>query len=354
MGENILMIGADSNAKGGVSSVIKQFERVKWEYNVISLKTYIDANSFIKIVNFILSVIKLIWYLSFKSISLCHIHMSSRGSFMRKYIIFIICKMFNKKVIVHIHGAQFDIFYNEANMKLKNRITYVISNADKVIVLGEKWKKFILTINENAKVIILNNSININKNVDFEYEKRKIILFLGELSQRKGILDLIEAINNLNKSNFLSKYTGIKFVLAGKGECEGEIQNKIDNYNLKEYIELPGWVSGKKKNDLIRNSIALILPSYNEGLPICILEAMSLGVPVISTNVGSIEEAVINNQNGFIINPGDIGELKKSIEEILIKDKWIYMAKNAKEIAEENFSEEEYFKKITNIYAELK
>ena len=76
---------------------------------------------------------------------------------------------------------------------------------------------------------------------------------------------------------------------------------------------LPGWISDDKKiEDIYRKSIIYTLPSYNEGMPMSILEAMSYGLPVISTNVGSIP-SVVEKENGFITKPGDIDELTNKI-----------------------------------------
>src|SRR5690606_121092 len=88
------------------------------------------------------------------------------------------------------------------------------------------------------------------------------------------------------------------------GEVES-LRNYIENENLSDIVEYVGWVDGQKKNDLLLQCNVLILPSYNEGLPISILEAMSYGKAIIATTVGGIPEIVSDNENGFLFTPGD-------------------------------------------------
>ena len=101
-----------------------------------------------------------------------------------------------------------------------------------------------------------------------------------------------------------------KFIFGGDGETD-KLKKIIEQESLGELIEFVGWVDGNQKIDLLNNSNVFILPSYNEGLPIAILEAMSYGLAIISTNVGGIPEIV--NQNGILINPGDKIKLTEAI-----------------------------------------
>ena len=98
----------------------------------------------------------------------------------------------------------------------------------------------------------------------------------------------------------------------------------------------------------------LVLPSYNEGLPIAILEAISYGMPVVSTNVGDIASAVENDKNGYLIEPGDVESLANSLKKIFEnKEKYMEMSNESRMIAECRFSDEKYFYDVKSIYSTL-
>ena len=140
--------------------------------------------------------------------------------------------------------------------------------------------------------------------------------------------------------------------IGGNGETE-RLQEIIAHEGLSSIVKFEGWVSGKKKIDLLNKADIFILPSYTEGLPISILEAMAYSVPVISTNVGGIPEVIKNEENGYILTPGDKEGFFNSIM-ALATDK--ALRKRMGEISckriQQNFPEN-VSKKLENIYAKL-
>mgnify|MGYP000429415235 FL=1 len=98
----------------------------------------------------------------------------------------------------------------------------------------------------------------------------------------------------------------------------------------------------------------LVLPSYNEGLPIAILEAMSYGLPIISTNVGSIGEAVKEKENGFLIEPGDVDSLAHAMIQLTNNSiLWKKESRASRNICETKFSENVFFEAVEKIYRGL-
>lgn len=96
----------------------------------------------------------------------------------------------------------------------------------------------------------------------------------------------------------------------------------------------------------------MVLPSYNEGLPMAVLEAMSYGLPIVSTKVGDIPVAVKDGVNGYIVEPGDIVALKDSLQKMLsMNDKeWQKFSDNSRKITEDSFNDKDYYKKIAEAY----
>jgi colanic acid/amylovoran biosynthesis glycosyltransferase len=140
------------------------------------------------------------------------------------------------------------------------------------------------------------------------------LVCVGRLCEQKGQLLLLEAAYGLAKK-------GIQFelVLAGDGEMRPEVERMIAEYDLKEKIRITGWISGRQVRDEILGACGMVLPSFAEGLPVVIMEAMALRRPVISTYVAGIPELVIPGINGWLVPAGSVTELMAAMEDMLSK-----------------------------------
>lgn len=352
---NILMLGSDLSVRGGMTTVVESFLNNKFEslININFIPTHVESNKVFQIIYFIKSILKIIYSMIFGKIDIVHIHISERGSFYRKYITFFICKAFDKKIILHMHGAEFKEFYQNSKNEVKSKIIKLLTRADVVLVLGKQWQEYVLGLDKNINAIILKNSVNTTNEIIIKSEKNINILFLAVLIERKGILDLIEAAKLIKDENKLSNFK-LNFIIAGSGEEEQKCRDMVNSYELDNQFKFVGWVNGDQKKQLLKESNIFVLPSYNEGLPVAILEAMSYGIPVISTNVGSIEEAIKHEYNGFIHSPGDINMLKEYIVNLVVDSrKWNEFSENSKKIIDKEYDSKAYFKNIESIYLNL-
>lgn len=197
-------------------------------------------------------------------------------------------------------------------------------------------------------MIVVYNSIvvpkDFNKNIN-----TNSILFLGRIGNRKGIYDLIEVIERI-----IPKYPNIKLYVGGDGEVE-KLNRIISERKLKKNIEYIGWVSGEKKEQFLKNVSFFILPSYNEGMPMSVLEGMAYKNITISTNVGGIPKVIKNEENGIIIEPGDKARMEMYILRLLeneeLREK---LSKEARKTITENFNIEVIIKKLEEIYMYVK
>ncbi|MBK5470008.1 MULTISPECIES: glycosyltransferase family 4 protein [Bacillus] len=307
---NVIMIGSHIRVTGGITRVVKNYmqaglsEKTKLEY----FPTYYGSNHFVNIFYFMIQYVKLFFKLNVlkHQYDIAHIHMSYRGSFIRKSKIIQILHKNNIPIVLHMHGSQFKDFYNESSDKRKKDIVDTLNKVTVILALGEQWKEYYESICK-AKVVSLDNAVFPKESIN-DFNDRVYITTMGVLSQRKGTYDLIEVGAKL-KGKIDNKY---KIVLAGDGEIE-KVKKRINELDLGDLFIVPGWISDEAKiEEIYRKSIIYVLPSYNEGMPMSILEAMSYGLPVISTEVGSIA-SVVEADNGFVIKPGDITELGDKI-----------------------------------------
>jgi len=131
-------------------------------------------------------------------------------------------------------------------------------------------------------------------------EDNRRLVCVGRLCEQKGQLLLIEAVHRL-----ISTGTIVELVLAGDGEMRGEVEALISRLGLEEAVRITGWISSEQVREEILRARALILPSFAEGLPVVLMEAMALRRPVISTFVAGIPELVQSGQNGWLVPAGD-------------------------------------------------
>lgn len=311
LSSKVLTIGPDyHNHRGGVGAVIEVYSQYFEGFNFIP--SYKVGSLLYKCNIFFLSLIKLVSVLiSNKNIKIIHIHGASYGSFYRKFLIFTIGKyLFRKKIIYYIHGGGFKEFFEKSNSFSKDMIRTMLGNVDVVICLSQSWHKYYKNNFKIKKLIIVPNIIDYPE-INKASVRSSVItfLFLGLICEEKGIFDLIKVIAK-NKERYKTR---IKLLVGGNGEVM-HLKELISKNHIEDIVEFLGWISGKEKKKVLNECDVYILPSYNEALPISILESMSYGKAIISTNVGGIPEIVGHKKNGLLINPGNLLQMEQAID----------------------------------------
>ncbi|GAB4039733.1 glycosyltransferase family 4 protein [Spirosoma jeollabukense] len=304
--EQVLSVGPDHvNFRGGIGGVMNVYARHFSVYKCIT--THKPTTHKRQLISFFLKqygqFVKTLQQDS--TIQIVHIQASSHGSFYRKLVLFLTAKYgFGKQVIYHMHGSRFEGFYHNSDPISKFLIRYLVEHADLVIGLSDYWRDF---FSQNFRVRRLEVLGNVIHRLDLEksYPPKSNdgllkVLFLGAIGQRKGIFDLLDMLRD-HRDVFEGR---LLLRIGGNGETE-RLLTYIADHKLESLVQFEGWVSGEKKHELLSSSDVYILPSYHEGLPISILEAMNYQLPVIATPVGGTAEAVQEGVNGFLVTPGD-------------------------------------------------
>jgi glycosyltransferase involved in cell wall biosynthesis len=138
------------------------------------------------------------------------------------------------------------------------------------------------------------------------------LVCVGRLCEQKGQLLLLAAV-----SRVVNAGGSIELVLAGDGEMREEIEALIDQYQLRSHVRITGWISSDQVRSEILNAKALVLPSFAEGLPVVIMEAMALRRPVLTTYVAGIPELVVTGETGWLFAAGDVDALTETLERVL-------------------------------------
>lgn len=349
----VLMLGNHQSVKGGITSVIQQLLSYDWDSVGVEMSfipTYIETSAIKKTLYFASAYKNIRKCLKSDKPDVVHIHMSYKGSFYRKYAIHKLCRENGIPDIIHLHGSEFQKWYNESNERTQKKIKTMLRECSAFIVLGEKWNAVINSIEPKTNTVVVSNTVHIPEYTAKWNDNKFQMLFLGVLIKRKGVEDLIKAVGLLKESG---KLGNLHFVIAGTGAEEEHLKKLANEQQVEQWIEFAGWTDGAAKERYLKESQALVLPSYNEGLPIAVLEAISYGLPVVATDVGDMAAAVKNGQNGFLIQPGDIQELSEKIVQLCSdKENYAKMSFNSKRIASEDFSDEKYFEQIRKCYQE--
>ncbi len=346
----VLMCGNHPSNRGGMTSVISQIREHDWGKEGVNLRfipTYLPGNPLTKTVYFIRAYNRVRQVMKNDKPAILHVHMSYKGSFTRTSCLHGLCRKYGVKDIIHLHGSEFEKWYNSCSERKKKKIRQLLSEAGAIIVLGDSWKTIVSTIEPSANVTVISNGVKIPKDrVQWNPDGCKM-LYLGVLIPRKGIGNLLEAVHMLKERGELGNRT---FVIAGSGEEEEKLKLRTKDLGLSEAVSFAGWVAGKEKEELIKSSQVLLSPSYNEGLPVSILEAASYGMPIVSTNVGDISSVVIDGENGVLIKPGEVEGLAEGILRVSQEETFEKMSRRSREIAEQKFSVDLFYEKLGSLY----
>lgn len=308
------MLGPSLDHKGGMAAVERHILRLNLhEFNskISHISTYEEVSAIRRLKIFFVALLHFSIGLVLNRFEVIHLHVSERGSVFRLSLMAVLGILFNKPVLIHMHGCEFDSFYDNLPTYMQQIISSIFRRCY-VIALSQSWKDYyICSCGLDAeKIITLYNPVDLHDQIpDRRHVSKTRFIFMGKIGERKGAFDLIQAVANLPEID----RDKLEVVIAGNGDiCEA--QEKINRLELQDCISVVGWLTRSECDQQLKNSHVFVLPSYNEGLPMAMLEAMGWGLAVISTEIGGIPEIVEHGRQGLLITPGNLTQLSDSIK----------------------------------------
>ena len=250
-----------------------------------------------------------------------------------------------KPLIVTFHGDDARIF------PWKNRINrmltmFVVNRSDRIIARSEEMKSVLEKLGcSGKKIVVISAGVDtrlfhpIDKNkaradIGLPVDKH-IVLYVGRLHEMKGVNDIYACAERMSE---------ILFAMVGDGAIKTDVGNCIFA-GAKKYDEIPVWMSAAD---------ILVLPSYSEGLPNVVMEALSCGTPVIVTDVGGCPEVVRDGETGFVVSVGDVEALTDKIKYLLDnKDQCDRMGKLGRVDMVGRYEHEKVIDELKKVYISL-
>jgi glycosyltransferase involved in cell wall biosynthesis len=349
--KNIVMLGTSFDAWGGIASVVNAYrEDGLFERRaIIYIATHCNGTTPQKFRLFMYSWFSYLAMLLQGNVILAHVHTAADASFWRKTLFIFPGFLLRVPTVLHIHAGGFPDFYeHRCSVLARSIVRYVCDRADCVIVVSAALKHWTESISKNQQIVTIYNPVHVPVLVDATLRTQAQVLFLGRLEKGKGIYDLLHAIRQI-----VGRHPNIKLILGGDGDLE-RTRAAIHQLGIAAYVELPGWVSGPAKALLLAQAAVYVLPSYAEGLPMSLLEAMSAGLAVIATPVGGIPEAITDGVEGCLVPPGDVDKLSATLD-TLLSDKGLRhrMGAAGRTKAEIVFSSKHIIPLIEELYRQL-
>ena len=279
--------------------------------------------------------------------------------FVDAFFLFFI-RMFRIKYILYLHAKGLIDLNEKIVWPLRSFVKKTISLSLGALVLGERLKADISHLIPNEYLFVLPNAVPDikSKKSDINYNKNRPVkvLFLSNLMPSKGPMEFLKMAKKINRIN-----KNVHFFLAGpkmSNHFFSEINEFIHNEDLKDFITLTGPIYEEKKEALFTENDIFVFPTHDDAFGLVNLEAMRAGLPIVTSDEGSIPEVVIDGVNGFIIDPKDIDMLTDRVLKLIIDPKLrIKMGNAGREIYEKKYTTNSYQKRLEqglNFFFELK
>ena len=342
----VLMIGPDRSVHGGISGVVNNYYDAGLDKRIdlCYIGTMVDGSKWTKLVCAVKAYFRFLMKLP--KYDIVHVNMASDASYYRKSVFVRTAGIYHKKIVIHQHGGNFVEFYEkDLSDAGRRRVKKLLSMGDAFLVLGMAWKDFFGTIIGQDKITVFPNAIQLPVLEKKQYGVHKI-LFLGRMCKEKGIGELLAVMPKIKE-----KYPDVHLYLGGIWEDQ-ELQ--AEAVALKDYVTDLGWVSGVEKQDYLRECDIFVMPSYFEGQPVSILEAMANACGIVASRIGGIPDMIIENETGILVKTQDKQTLEEGLCRLLAEPALCRrLGENARRKIENEFSIEDNIKQLLAVYESI-
>lgn len=295
-----------------------------------------------------LMILRLIFIRIFHKSEILHLQVSENFSFPRKGVLLFLGRFLGMGVVLHHHGAEFVPFFRRSSPRMQAFVRAMINAAEVNIVLGEASRRFLInevSVPASQVVVRFNAAADVGKSAYANPQGSWQFLLVANLSPRKGVKELLHAVAQLAHSG-----APVSLTLAGGGDIDN-YQEMAKALGIEERCTFTGWIGGNDIHTLLLSRTALVLPSFHEGFPMSIIEALSARIPIVTTAVGSIPELLENEKTCLFVQPGHVEELADALRRIATDDVLRQtLVENGRRLYERYFEVNAYMDRMMRLY----
>lgn len=308
----VLMIGSHpQRVIGGIATMIRTIlaSPLAEEFEIEHIPSAVDGSQARKLWTVVVALVRYVWRLLCRRVSLVYVHIGGDRSIYRKSAFIVLGKLFGRKLLLHCHGGNTPRYYYERSWLGRWYLRSVLRLGDRLLVVSEALREALPRYLPDCDIHLLRNAVPVQaaRGGRATNGRPVRVLYLGHFLKLKGIYDLVEAIPKI-----CAQAPELKFWLCGLHEVQ-QVRALCRQRKVMHVVEYLGPIPFEQRWAALRQADIFVLPSYEEGLPVTILEAMAVGLPVVATPVGGIPQVITDGMNGFLIPPGDIDALASSI-----------------------------------------
>jgi glycosyltransferase involved in cell wall biosynthesis len=372
-GPRVLMLGTKPGGKGGIASAVGAlrdaglFERE----GVVFIATHVNGTGRARFGYALRGLWQTAALCGLRCPAIVHVHAASGASFLRKSLLLALGRMAGTRTVFHLHGGAFEQFATvQAGPLLQRWIRHTLEASSCVIALSPAWAAFIGSFAPAAQVEVVPNGVPLPR-LDGALGKRGAdpvrhragntailmggqganaprILFLGRVHPAKGVGELLDACARL-----APRHPQLRLVLAGEGDLDWA-RTRAGALGITGQVDLPGWLDPDARMAEFARASLFCLPSWAEGVPMALLEAMAAGLPVVASGVGGMLDVVRDGIDGVLAPPRDAAALATAIDRVLRDPAWAArLAHGARARIEQDYSTDTMCRRLAAIYARL-
>lgn len=346
---------ARSDGPGGVGNYFRSIEpHLSATATVIVGKREWEESWFERIVRFVSDYAGFLAALVRRRPELIHLNPSpGLKSLVREGLLFWTGKLFGCKILLFFRGGLSQLEPTNGTL-----MGLVFKPADHTLVLSDRFKSKLRRIGFKNSIDVEITTVDQQLVEGFDFDPtlrdrkkndRDHILFLSRIIREKGIQEFIESLR-------LLRDRGREFIatVAGDGADRDWMKQEVERMGLGERIRFPGYLSGHQKREAYEKATLYCLPSYEEGMPNSVLEAMAFGLPVVTTPVGGLESLCERSDFGELIPVGESEPIARAIENCGVNsDRWEETSRRNYQFAQKNFLAPEVAGRLQSHYDEI-
>jgi glycosyltransferase involved in cell wall biosynthesis len=266
-----------------------------------------------KLFRLLVSPLSLFWLNIVQRPDIVHINTGlDRKAYWRDLVYLAVVKLTGGKVVNQIHGGPMPDKFFPHNAPLTWLLRKGLGASNAVTVLSLKEYEAYTAFVPEVLVAHIPNAIELpaplEKIQPSDASQPLRLIYIGRLVREKGVFEALDAIAQLHRSGHR-----LQFDIAGGGKAEEELRKRVITLGLDQVVHFHGPVFGNEKTRLWQNADVLVFPSYSEGLPYSLLEAMAAGTPAITCPVGAIPDVVQHGVHGLFVPPRDVAAIAGAI-----------------------------------------